>query len=149
MPAMRRGVTVLLVALCGAALTGCPDWSRPDPALRRRAADDGASPSTSPTSPTSPATPTSPTAGGAQAPARGQGTTAAGLEDLRAGVARLRESLGEPDALRRLERLETLGFDLLERGRADEQAEVEALLQELSDLRLEVVDLPGGGQRGG
>ncbi|MCO5168460.1 MAG: hypothetical protein M9894_19135 [Planctomycetes bacterium] len=136
---MRRGVTILLAVLWGLALPGCPDWSRPDPALRRPGPGDGGGGGVADEAPARAPAPrlpaTSPSDVGAPA----------GLDELRAGVARLRETLGEADALRRLERLESLGFDLLERGRADEQAEAEALLQELSDLRLEVVDRPGGG----
>lgn len=130
---MRR-VTYFAVASAAAALVGCPDWSRPDPRLQAarpapRASGD-------------------PVAGApaAQAaeprPAERQpssGTSSAG------GVAALREGLralepGAPDALERLERLESLGFDLLDRGAPDEQRDIEALLEELSDLRAELVE---------
>jgi len=86
---MRRPVMVLVALAWAAVLSGCPAWSRPDPALKREVVP-------------APVTPPTP------------------------------------------ERLHTLGSDLLYVGSETEQAEVEALLQELSDLRAELVDRARG-----
>jgi hypothetical protein len=109
----------LLALALALALTGCPEWSRPDPRARRAAAPE---PPTTVTETKVEATP---------APV--------GLAGLRDGVRRLREAPATSDRLADLERLETLGFDLLERGTEAEQREAEALLQELGDLRVQVV----------
>lgn len=136
MRTMRRGVTYLLATCVGASLVGCPDWSRPDPRLRAGGTDAGRTQ-------------------GAEAPraeraapeppvASSSTPTPVGLDGLRDGVLALKGSTGAPDALERLERLESLGFDLLERGTPDEQREAEALLEQLSDLRVEVVERRAG-----
>lgn len=133
---MRRFTFLAVVSVAG-ALVGCPDWSRPDPRLQAgrptapRAAESDPGSEARLDAPPSAATP-SPTA---------EGSSAAPARD----VAALREGLrvfdpGAPDALERLERLEGLGFDLLEGGPPDEQHEVEALLVQLSDLRAELVE---------
>lgn len=131
---MRSGfrLTSLLV---GVALVGCPDWSRPDPRLRTAS---GARPAPADRPVAAPAEPT----------ARDRGPPAAveatGLGALRDGVAALRSSLDGADALERLERLEGLGWNLLERGTPDEQREAEALLEQLTELRVELVSRRGG-----
>lgn len=136
---MWRGVTFLLAAFSGAALVGCPDWSRPDPRLHVERA---------------PATEAPPAAaigvagdtGGAEAERQPASTAApTGVDTLRAGVLELKGATGAPDALERLDRLQSLGFDLLERGTPDEQREAEALLEELSDLRVDIVERRAGG----
>lgn len=123
MPAMRRPVTVLVALAWATVPSGCPDWSRPDPALKRVVEP-------APVRPAAPETTTAMTV--APQPVD--------IGALRDGVRRLRESPAQPGALAELERLESMGFDLLEGGPAEEQAEAEALLQELSDLRAELVD---------
>lgn len=146
---MQPGVTVLFAAVC-LALSGCPDWSRPDPALSSRAQGAPA-----PVEPQARSTRDGGGDGGGRDGAQvrpggvAAGPTDAGpltLDGLREGVRHLRATTGAADALARLELLESAGFDLLERGTADEQAAAEALLLELSDLRVEVVDLHASGE---
>lgn len=117
---------MVLVALAWAAvLSGCPEWSRPDPALKRVVEP-------------APVRPQPPEVTTTVAP------QAADVGALRDGVRALRENPAQQGALEQLERLESLGFDLLERGSATEQTEAEALLQELSDLRVELVERARG-----
>lgn len=121
MPPMRRPVTFSLALAWATVLSGCPDWSRPDPALRRAVEP----------APVAPAGPEMTTTVAPQP---------VDIGALRDGVRRLRDDPAQSGALEELERLESLGFDLLEGGSTTEQAEAEALLQELSDLRAELVD---------
>lgn len=132
---MWRGLNVLACVLAGAALVGCPDWSRPDPRLRT-AGRAGAT--TTPTTPTPVATPERPASDPVAA------AELRGVDALREGVSGLKASLGAPDALTRLERLEALGWNLLERGTPDEQREAEGLLEQLTELRAELVGRRGG-----
>lgn len=137
---MRRRVTFVSAALVGVALVGCPDWSRPDPRLSRERSGAPA--------PAAASTGREPVAAPAPVPgdpAPDQPLAASGLEALREGVGALK--VDAPDALERLERLESLGFDVLERGTPEAQREAEALLERLSDLRAELVEgrRAGGG----
>lgn len=123
----HRGVRTPLLALAVVVTcTGCPDWSRPDPRLKRAEV---------PVEPAAPAAPAAP------APA-----TVAGLADEVAALKERAAKLG-PDAdaaawkavIETLERLETRGQDALERGTPAQQAEAEAALLELTVLRDDLV----------
>lgn len=111
-------------------LVGCPDWSRPDPALRAARA-----------------TPTAPVAAPAtEAPAPAPAPTAtallAELERLRAEVQGL-GAASPPAAWRaateRLEALEARVYAAQDRGTPAEQEAVVALLEELALLRDDLV----------
>lgn len=115
----------LLALLAAGLLTGCPDWSRPDPRLKRV---DVPAPST-----------TAPPPAPDPAPEVGLQGEVQAFKARAAALGPASEAADWRAAIQTLERLETRGQDALERGTAAEQVEAEAALLELTELRDDLV----------
>ncbi len=131
---MRRLAACLALALAP-TLVGCPDWSRPDPALRAAKATAPAAGPATEAAPVAP--PPAPTANALQAE----------LERLRAEVQGL--GAGSPAAAwqaatDRLNDLEGRAYAAQDRGSAADQEAVIALLEALALLRDDLVSKTPG-----
>jgi hypothetical protein len=138
---MRRLAACLALALAP-TLVGCPDWSRPDPALRAARPSPAVQPDSGRALPAAPAG-----APATEAPAPTAAALQGELERLRAEVQGL--GAGSPAsawqaATDRLNDLEGRAYAAQDRGSAADQEAVVALLEALALLRDDLVSKTPG-----
>ena len=141
---MRRLAAFLALALAP-TLVGCPDWSRPDPALRAARTSNAIQPESGRATPVAPTPGPPPEA--APPPAPTAAALQAELERLRAEVQGL--GAGSPAAAwqavtHRLDALEGRAYAAQDRGWAADQEAVVALLGALALLRDDLVSKTPG-----